>query len=147
VLLLAQVRPGVAADAELAIPQPYRSVANGLPIVPFGVGTGARVRADGAALVPPLHWDVQAQDRTLAAALRRWAGQAGYRVDWDVPGDVPVDGFGSFEGTFEAVLESVLQSPQVHEHGGPLDACIYAGAPPVVRITRRGVQDRACTAN
>src|SRR5438046_321303 len=79
-----------AAEPTPAIPEPYRSVATGLPVVPFGVGTGARRGDLGLALVPPLQWEVRTQDLTLAGTLERWASQAGYRVQWDAKRNVPI---------------------------------------------------------
>ncbi len=129
-----------------AIPQPYRSVASGRPVVPFGVGTGARCCDGGSPLLPPLHWDVRTQDLTLARTLERWAAQAGYRVRWDARREVPIASPSSYEGTFEAVLQTVLDAASDRRGDDPLEACIYADAPPLVRITRRGEQSRECTA-
>ena len=128
------------------IPQPYRSVASGRPVVPFGVGTGARCCDGGSPRLPPLHWDVRVQDLTLARTLERWAAQAGYRVRWDAPREVPIASASSYEGTFEAVLQTVLGAASDRRGDDPLEACIYADAPPLVRITRRGEQARECTA-
>jgi len=150
------------------IPAPYRSVASGLPVVPFGVGTGARGADHDAMLLPPLHWDVRPQDLTLAHTLERWGGLAGYRVEWNAARSVPIAASASFEGTFEAVLQTVLASPEAagvtgvsgvaaatgasQAAGAPtsshemdaLEACIYAASPPLVRITRRGEQGVDC---
>lgn len=134
------------AEALETIPQPYRSEASGLPVVPFGVGTGARRGEGGATLVPPLHWDVLTQDITLARTLERWAAQAGYRVKWDAQRNFLIGAPDSYEGTFEAALQTVLGSPGIRQSDYPLEACIYANSPPLVRITRLGEQARECAA-
>jgi len=144
-LFVADTRVAQGADMPVAIPQSYRSVASGLPVVPFGVGTGARRGDDGAIIVPPLHWEVRTQDGTLEHTLQRWAALAGYCVEWDTRRKVPIAAPGSYEGTFEAALQTVLDSTDLREGDDPLEACIYASTPPLVRITRRGEQARECS--
>ena len=144
-LLAWGARTASGADMPVEIPQPYRSVASGLPVVPFGVGTGARRGDDGAIIVPPLHWEVRIQDLTLERTLQRWAAQAGYRIEWDARRKIPIGVPGSYEGTFEAALQTVVDSAGRSEGDGPLEACIYANTPPLVRITLRGEQVHGCS--
>jgi hypothetical protein len=145
ICLLAVAGCACAVDPLQAIPQPYRSVASGRPVVPYGVGTGARRDADGSPLLPPLHWEVSLQDRTLARTLERWGAQAGYRVRWEAQREVPIAAADSYEGTFEAALQSVLRAASARRGEDALEVCIYADMPPVARITRRGEQARECT--
>lgn len=144
-LLVSGARAAPGADLPVEIPQPYRSVASGLPVVPFGVGTGARRGDDGAIIVPPLHWEVRVQDVTLERTLQRWAAQAGYRIEWDAWRKIMIVAPGSYEGTFEAALQTVVASAGRREGDDPLEACIYADTPPLVRITLRGEQVRGCS--
>lgn len=144
--LLAVAGGAHAVDPLQAIPQPYRSVASGLPVVPYGVGTGARRGGRGSPLLPPLHWDVRTQDVTLARTLERWGAQAGYRVKWDAQRNFLIGAPDSVEGTFESALKAILGSSGIRQSDYPLEACIYANTPPLVRITRQGEQARECDA-
>jgi hypothetical protein len=40
-----------------------------------------------------------------------------------------------------------LSSPGIRMSDFPLEACIYANTPPLVRITRQGEQTRECAAS
>ena len=50
------------------------------------------------------------------------------------------------EGTFETALKTLLNSAGIRQSDYPLEACIYANTPPLVRITRQGEQARECDA-
>jgi hypothetical protein len=92
------------------------------------------------------HWSVLVQDITLARTLERWGAQAGYRVKWDAQRNFLIGAPDSVDGTFEAALKSVLNSAGIRQSDYPLEACIYANTPPLVRITRQGEQARECDA-
>jgi hypothetical protein len=92
------------------------------------------------------HWSVRVQDITLARTLERWAAQAGYRVKWDAQRNFLIGAPDSVDGSFETALSKVLNSAGIRQSDYPLEACIYANTPPLVRITRQGEQARECEA-
>jgi len=109
-----------------------------LPVAPYG---------RPAAGVPAMgHWSVLVQDITLARTLERWGAQAGYRVKWDARRNFLVGAPDSVDGSFETALETLLGSAGIRQSDYPLEACIYANTPPLVRVTRLGEQARECEA-
>lgn len=92
------------------------------------------------------HWSVLVQDITLARTLERWGAQAGYRVKWDAQRNFLIGAPDSVDGTFELALKTILDSAGIRQSDYPLEACIYANTPPLVRITRQGEQARECEA-
>ena len=119
--------------------QPWRAPGEtALPVAPYAGGVGA----------DPLvaHWSVLVQDITLARTLERWGAQAGYRIKWDAQRNFLIGAPDSVEGTFEAALKAILGSAGIRQSDYPLEACIYANTPPLVRITRQGEQARECDA-
>ena len=123
-----------------AVAQPWRASGEAaLPVVPY--------REAGAAAGPAVaRWSVQVQDITLARTLERWGAQAGYRIKWDAQRNFLIGAPDSVEGTFEAALKAILNSAGIRQSDYPLEACIYANTPPLVRITRQGEQARECDA-
>ena len=108
-----------------------------LPVAPYaGAGTG-----DSS-----MHWRVLVQDITLERTLQRWSVQAGVRVKWDAQRNFLIGAPDTIEGTFETALKTVLNSAGIRQSDYPLEACIYANDPPLVRITRQGEQSRECEA-
>jgi outer membrane protein OmpA-like peptidoglycan-associated protein len=103
----------------------------------------APAAASGAS---PSHWNVLVQDITLARTLERWGAQAGYRVKWDAGRNFLIGAPDSVDGTFETALKTILGSAGIRQSDYPLEACIYANTPPLVRITRQGEQARECEA-
>lgn len=91
-------------------------------------------------------WEVLASDATLAQTLTRWTRAAGMRLHWDAPRTFLVTGPTVLHGDFETALEALLASPGIRHSDLPLEACIYANTPPLVRITRLGEQARLCNA-
>ena len=128
-----------ATEALQTLPQPWRASADPvLPVVPYAGAVGA----DPAAL----HWSVRVQDITLARTLERWGAQAGYRVKWDAQRNFLIGAPDNVDGTFESALKAILNSAGIRQSDYPLEACIYANTPPLVRITRQGEQARECDA-
>jgi hypothetical protein len=124
---------GLARAAE-----PLRAPPLPLPVAPY---------AGAAAADPALaHWSVLVQDITLARTLERWGAQAGYRVKWDAQRNFLIGAPDSVDGTFESALKAILNSAGIRQSDYPLEACIYANTPPLVRITRQGEQARECDA-
>ena len=109
-----------------------------LPVAPYA----SAVAADPT----PARWSVLVQDITLARTLERWGAQAGYRVKWDAQRNFLIGAPDVVEGTFETALKILLNSAGIRQSDYPLEACIYANTPPLVRITRQGEQARECDA-
>jgi len=128
---------GLAVSANLAqAAQPGSELA--LPVAPYA-GQAVGNPASG-------HWSVLVQDITLARTLERWGAQAGYRVKWDAQRNFLIGAPDSVDGSFEAALKALLNSAGIRQSDYPLEACIYANTPPLVRITRQGEQARECDA-
>jgi hypothetical protein len=122
---------GLSGLARAAEPVPV------LPVAPY---------AAPAADPSPGPWRVLVQDITLARTFERWGAQAGYRIKWDAQRNFLIGAPDSVEGTFEAAVRAVLDSAGIRQSDYPLEACIYANTPPLVRITRQGEQARECDA-
>jgi hypothetical protein len=89
---------------------------------------------------------VLTQDITLASTLERWAVTAGYRLKWDAQRNFLIGAPDSSEGSFEYGCRLCSARQASGQSDYPLEACIYANTPPLVRITRQGEQARECTA-
>ena len=137
-LVAAWAGAAVAAEPVALAPQAWRASAQGLPVPPF-VGASAPTEGKGP-------WNVLTQDITLARTFERWGAQAGYRVKWDAQRNFLIGAPDSVDGTFETALRTVLGSAGIRQSDYPLEACIYANTPPLVRITRQGEQARECDA-
>ena len=128
-----------ASEDVQTMPQTWRAVGDvALPVVPYA-GTAA---TDST----PAHWSVLVQDITLARTFERWGAQAGYRVKWDAQRNFLIGAPDSVDGSFETALKTILNSAGIRQSDYPLEACIYANTPPLVRITRQGEQARECEA-
>jgi len=121
-----------------SLPHSYHAATRPLPVAPFASAASAP-RA-------PQRWDVLTQDITLARTLERWAGVAGYRLKWDAQRNFLIGAPDSVQGSFEMALQTILASAGIRQSDYPLEACIYANSPPLVRITRQGEQARECAA-
>ena len=99
-----------------------------------------------ASAAPAQRWDVLTGDVLLSKTLQRWADKAGYRIKWDAARNFQIAAPTVFEGDFESAVADVLATPGIRMSDYPLEACIYANTPPLVRITRQGEQARECTA-
>jgi hypothetical protein len=128
-----------ASEPVQAVAHPWRDgVEAVLPVAPYA---GGATPDPGAT-----RWSVLVQDITLARTLERWAAQAGYRVKWDAQRNFLIGAPDSVEGSFETALKKLLESAGIRQSDYPLEACIYANTPPLVRITRQGEQARECEA-
>jgi len=118
-------------------------------IEPLGGGTALPVAPwpAAAASAPAARWEVRTQDITLSHTLERWAAQAGYRLKWDASRNFLIGAPDVYDGGFEDALLAVLASAGIRASDYPLEACIYANTPPLVRITRQGEQARECHAS
>ncbi len=132
-----------AAESFQTVPQPSHAAGETpLPVAPY---TGATVGTNSAES-PVARWSVLVQDITLARTLERWGAQAGVRVKWDAQRNFLIGAPDSVDGTFETALKAILSSAGIRQSDYPLEACIYANTPPLVRITRQGEQARECDA-
>jgi hypothetical protein len=138
VLGLATASVAFAADPLETIPRPFHPGLPALPVTAYAPG------ADGEPASDPPRWDVRTQDITLAHTLERWASAAGYRFKWDAQRNFLIGAPDSYGGSFESALQTVLGSAGIRDSDYPLEACIYANTPPLVRITRAGEQAREC---
>lgn len=89
-------------------------------------------------------WTVDVRDVYLANTFQRWAKQAGWRVRWDAAKHVMVEAPDTFTGSFEEAVTAQIESPGIANSSYPLEVCIYPNNPPLVRITRKGDQDKEC---
>jgi len=85
---------------------------------------------------PPLPtWRIEVSDRTIRAALTRWAQQAGWQLIWEAPVDFSVDAPASLTGTFDDALQSVVAA--LAGSNAPVQAILYRGNK-VLRIVEKG---------
>jgi hypothetical protein len=85
---------------------------------------------------PPLPtWRIELSDRTVRAALTRWAQQAGWQLIWEAPVDFSVDAPAAVTGTFDQALQSVVAA--LANSNAPVQAILYRGNK-VLRIVEKG---------
>ena len=136
----------VAGEPLELVAQPWHGRIQGTPGA-SAVPVAAPMAASAAAsIATPGRWSVLTQDITIARTLERWAAQAGVRIKWDAQRNFLVGAPDSVEGSFETALQALLNSAGIRGSDYPLEACIYANTPPLVRITRQGEQARECEA-
>ena len=134
-LVCAMAWAGTCAAEEVA-PKP-------LPVAPFTPGPASQASATPNDV---RRWEVMASDITLARTFERWALAAGHKLKWDASRNFLIGAPDVYEGSFEGAIEHVLRSPGIRYSDFPLEACLYANTPPLVRITRQGEQTRECVA-
>ncbi len=94
-------------------------------------------RAAVALDAAPQSWEIVPSDRTLNAALARWAAQAGWQLVWELPVDYAVDARTKVSGSFQDAVAMVAKGMEGAEI--PLKAIFYAGNK-VLRIVPKGVE-------
>ncbi|SFL98532.1 toxin co-regulated pilus biosynthesis Q family protein [Rugamonas rubra] len=82
-------------------------------------------------------WEIAPTDRTLNAALARWAAQAGWQLVWELPVDYAVDARTQVSGSFQEAVAMVAKGMEGAEI--PLKAIFYAGNK-VLRIVPKGAE-------
>jgi len=82
-------------------------------------------------------WDIVVADRTLNAAMARWAAVAGWQLLWELPVDYAVQAQTSVPGKFEDAVTVVVNSMEGAEI--PMKAIFYSGNK-VLRIMAKGAQ-------
>lgn len=156
-LLLLMACPAQAVEGVEIAPRPM-AVGMVLPVAPArGVPQVPQVAAQSAVVAVPVsvpdaakpaaavtQWEVKASDITLAKTIERWTNAAGYKLKWDASRNFLIGAPDVYTGSFEFALQSVLSSSGIRLSDYPLEACIYANTPPLVRITRQGEQAREC---
>ena len=149
-----------SALAQASPQRPSRSSLPTLPVapyVPFAEAlTAPHIASVSAASAPASitqtppsvasQWDVKTSDITLYRTLERWASAAGYKLKWDASRNFLIGAPDVYTGSFESALQTVWSSAGIRLSDYPLEACIYANTPPLVRITRQGEQARECSA-
>jgi hypothetical protein len=128
----------VLAAGLVGLGDPALATEPSLPVAPYP-GANAQQAVPG-------RWSVLVQDITLERTLRRWGALAGVRLKWDAQRNFLIGAPDTIEGTFETALKTVLDSAGIRQSDYPLEACIYANDPPLVRVTRQGEQARECEA-
>lgn len=104
-----------------------------------------QISVQPAAQALPLQvWELRLDDVRLDKALARWAAEAGYSFRWDADRYLLIGAPSHFEGSLPQAVEKVLETPGILYSEYPLEACIYANTPPLLRITRLGDQAREC---
>ncbi|QGZ43319.1 hypothetical protein GO485_25960 [Pseudoduganella flava] len=82
-------------------------------------------------------WEIALTDRTLNAALARWAAAAGWQLLWELPVDYAVQARTTIPGKFEDAVALVVTSMEGAEI--PMKAVFYQGNK-VLRIMAKGAQ-------
>jgi hypothetical protein len=90
-----------------------------------------------AAGAPVMQWEIALTDKTLNAALARWAAVAGWQLLWELPVDYAVDAHTTIPGTFADAVTAVTRSMETAEI--PMKAIFYQGNK-VLRIVAKGVE-------
>ncbi len=79
-------------------------------------------------------WEVTPADKTLKAALTRWAETAGWQLVWELPVDYAVSARTEIKGRFTEAVEAVTASMATADT--PMKAIFYDGNR-VLRIVAR----------
>lgn len=112
----------------------------------LGLGPAEPSATPGTALPLETRWEVRTSDVTLSKTVERWTAAAGHKLKWDAARNFLIGAPDVYVGTFEGALQHLLSSPGIRHSDYPLEACVYANTPPLVRITRQGEQSRECAA-
>ncbi len=108
--------PALAASTEPAITEPAQAAAS------YAV---------------PAPWHIELADRTLKAAMNRWALSAGWQLVWELPADYPLEARADFSGDFEDAVGALARS--LEQSQAPMKAIFYRGNK-VLRIVAKGAQ-------
>jgi len=120
--------------------------AGGMSVPPRDPVPRDPVAPQAATAITEGRWEVRTADVTLSRTLERWSLAAGHKLRWDAARNFLIGAPDVYMGSFEGALEHLLSSPGIRHSDFPLEACIYANTPPLVRITRQGEQSRECAA-
>lgn len=139
---MASTHPGVSVVAAMAAAEAAQTL--GLEALGLGTASSPVLRTPKPTALN--RWEVKTSDITLYRTLERWSTAAGYKLKWDAGKNFLIGAPDIYAGSFESALQSVLSSSGIRLSDYPLEACIYANTPPLVRITRQGEQARECSA-
>lgn len=126
-----------AAGARAAGPAPaVGPIFSTTPVRPQSLDDGdCDDAAAEAAPVPAVPaWEVTPADKTLKAALTRWAEAAGWQLVWELPVDYAVSARTEIKGNFTTAVETVAASMATADM--PMKAIFYEGNR-VLRIVAR----------
>jgi len=126
----------VAAAAAHGSPSPAHARTAATPAAPAPVAVPVAAPIAATPVVPPPPtWRIELSDRTVRAALTRWAQQAGWQLIWEAPVDFSVDAPAAVTGTFDEALQSVVSA--LAGSNAPVQAILYRGNK-VLRIVEKG---------
>lgn len=143
--LLPREEPALATPAAKPAPKARQNARRGKSAVEQATVVTANAPAAIPPLVPPApipvaggeRWDIVVADRTLNAAMARWAAAAGWQLLWELPVDYAVQAHTSIPGKFEDAVTVVVNSMEGAEI--PMKAVFYSGNK-VLRIMAKGAQ-------
>jgi hypothetical protein len=121
-----QVKPAMPVPKVAAVAPAPQPQAVSVPQIP--------ARTDGASA---MKWEIALTDKTLNAALARWAAVAGWQLLWELPVDYAVDAHTTISGSFTDAVTAVTRSMETAEI--PMKAIFYQGNK-VLRIVAKGVE-------
>jgi hypothetical protein len=110
---------------------------------PEPVNVVARALASASSPTPPPtpapapRWNLNTGDKTLKAAIERWAQEAGWNVLWELGVDYPIAAAASLSGNFEEAVSAVVRS--MEQADVPPKAIFYRGNH-VLRMVPRGME-------
>ena len=133
-----EVQPAAAVPAQapvLAVAAPSLAT----PATPQAGLPPPASKVDATVVVPPPppapEWELAPSDKTLNAALKRWATKAGWQLVWEFPHDYEIDVRSTIPGTFEEAIDAVAKNIGTAET--PMRAIFYKGNK-VLRIVAKG---------
>jgi hypothetical protein len=136
-------KPAAAAPVKLAlkdapaVQRPAPTITAPAGTVVASAATPAPAETHKEAPKPKQVWEIVPTDKTLNAALARWAASAGWQLAWELPVDYAVEARTSVPGTFEEAVGMVAKSLEGAET--PMKAIFYSGNK-VLRIVAKGVE-------
>lgn len=121
-------------DLDKAVRKPARAARPAERAAPAPV---VATPAPPAPVAPPPAptWEIMVSDKTLNAALQRWAAAAGWQLLWELPVDYAVEAKTTVPGSFDEAVNTVVKSMETAEI--PMKAVFYQGNK-VLRIMVKG---------
>jgi len=132
--MLARFSPSFDPAAAPAGAMPAKAVPAAEPVRTVEAAVPVPAPAPSA---PAQAWEIVPADKTLNAALARWAAAAGWQLLWELPVDYSVDARTTIHGSFEEAVTMVARSMESAEI--PMKAIFYNGNR-VLRIVARGAE-------
>lgn len=123
-------RPARSSKTDKANSSASASRASLADVAPAAAPALSPVAADGSR-----DWEIVVSDKTLNAAMARWAAAAGWQLLWELPVDYAVEARTRVHGTFEEAISIVAGGMESAEI--PMKAVFYQGNK-VLRIMAKG---------